>query len=543
MSLPRQRTFDDLGAPLHQVAFCVLDLETTGGSPATCEITEVGAVKYLGGELTGTFDTLVNPGAPIPPTITVLTGITQAMVVAAPRIEEVLPSLLEFVGNAVIVGHNIRFDMSFLNAAAERLGYGRLPHRTVDTLGLARRLINGETRRMNLGTLAAHFRSPISPNHRALADASATAHVFWGLLERAGTIGVTHLEDLLRLPTAKGSPHYSKIDLTEGLPRRPGVYMFRDRDGNVIYVGKAKNLRTRVRSYFYGDNRSSVAQMLRDLVAIDHIVCETEIEAEVTELRMIHGNAPRYNRRSRPPRSSQYVKLTAEEFPRLSVVRTRRDDGCLYLGPFRSRRTAGTVVNALWDAVPIRRCNTKGGKRSPACSFAQLGVALCPCDGTVGHAEYRAVVHRLRHGVEAEPAVLLEPLVTRIREYARTARFEEAAEMRDRHRALRRALEDRRNWMVLRGARLLWAEDAAGDSVLIENGRLVASWTAPQQPPLRATSSAPIDPYDVPASVMEAEEARLLWRWLDRPGVRIVETARPLATPREPVPVLSSLGA
>ncbi len=140
--------------------------------------------------------------------------------------------------------------------------------------------------------------------------------------------------------------------------------MFRDRDGNVIYVGKAKNLRTRVRSYFYGDSRSSVAQMLRDLAAIDHIVCQTEIEAEVTELRMIHGNAPRYNRRSRPPRSPQYVKLTAEEFPRLSVVRTRRDDGCLYLGPFRSRRTATTVVHALWDAVPIRRCNTRSGKRA-----------------------------------------------------------------------------------------------------------------------------------------------------------------------------------
>ena len=144
MAIPVQRTFDDLGTPLHQVAFCVLDLETTGGSPADCEITEIGAVKYVGGELVGTFDTLVNPGAPIPPTITVLTGITQAMVIDAPRIEEVLPALLEFIGTAVIVGHNVRFDMSFLNAAAERLGYGKLPNPTSDTLGLARRLVRGD---------------------------------------------------------------------------------------------------------------------------------------------------------------------------------------------------------------------------------------------------------------------------------------------------------------------------------------------------------------------------------------------------------------
>lgn len=543
MAIPVQRSFDDLGTPLHEVTYCVLDLETTGGSPADCEITEIGAVKYHGGELTGTFDTLVNPGAPIPPTITILTGITQAMVIDAPRIEAALPSLLEFIGTAVIVGHNVRFDLSFLNAAAIRLGYGKLPNPSVDTLGLARRLISGETRRLNLQSLAAHFRSPVAPNHRALADARATAHVFFGLLERAGTIGATHLDDLLRLPTAKGSPHYSKIELTERLPRRPGVYMFRDKNGNVIYVGKAKNLRTRVRSYFYGDSRRSVAQMLRDLGDIDFIVCSTEIEAEITELRMIHTNAPRYNRRSRPPRSPQYVKLTAEEYPRLSIVRTLRDDGCLYLGPFRSRRVANTVVSALWDAVPIRRCITKRGKRSPACSFAQIGVSVCPCDGSVSRREYQEIVSVLRDGVELYPASLLEPLVERIRDYARSARFEEAAELRDRHQTLARALADRRSWGVLRQAGLLWAEDAGGDSILVENGRLVASWSAPDQPPLGTTHAGPPSPYHVPESVAIAEEARLLWRWLDRPDVRIVETSHPLATPLHPIPALTSLQA
>ena len=235
-----QRSFDDLGAPLHEVPFCVLDLETTGGSPQNCEITEIGAVRFVGGEPAGTFHTLVNPGVEIPPTITVLTGITQAMVVEAPRIEEALPSFLEFLGGDVVVGHNVRFDLSFLNAAALRLGYGRLANRSVDTLGLARRLVRNELRSLRLGSLAAHFRSPVAPTHRALDDARATAHVLWGLLERAGILGVTHLEDLLRLPTARGAPHYKKIELTEALPRRPGIYLFKDRNDNVIYVGKAK---------------------------------------------------------------------------------------------------------------------------------------------------------------------------------------------------------------------------------------------------------------------------------------------------------------
>ena len=134
--LGAQQTFDDLGAPLFEVPFCVLDLETTGATARDCEITEIGAVKYQSGELQGTFHTLVNPGVEIPPTITVLTGITQLMVVEAPRIAEALPAFLEFIGDAVIVGHNVRFDMSFLNAAAERLGYGRLPNRTADTAAL-----------------------------------------------------------------------------------------------------------------------------------------------------------------------------------------------------------------------------------------------------------------------------------------------------------------------------------------------------------------------------------------------------------------------
>src|SRR5215510_4572088 len=113
----RQQSLDDLGTPLSQVTFVVVDLETTGGSPYSDAITEIGALKLCGGELLGRFETLVNPGVPIPPMITYLTGITEAMVLPAPRIDEVLPAWLEFARDAVIVGHNIRFDISFLDAA------------------------------------------------------------------------------------------------------------------------------------------------------------------------------------------------------------------------------------------------------------------------------------------------------------------------------------------------------------------------------------------------------------------------------------------
>jgi DNA polymerase-3 subunit epsilon len=540
MTLGLQRSFDDLGTPLIEVPFCVVDLETTGGSAADCEITEIGAVRYHGGQLEGTFQTLVNPGGPIPPFITVLTGITHAMVVEAPRIDEALPTFLEFLGDAVVVGHNVRFDLSFLNAAAERLGYGRLPNRSVDTAALARRMIRSEVRNLRLGTLAAHFRSPVTPNHRALEDATATAHVLWGLLERAGTLGVTHLEDLLELPTARGAPHYRKIDLTESLPRRPGVYLFKDRNGTVFYIGKAKNLRTRVRSYFYGDTRRRIADMLRELDTIEHRVCETELEASVTEIRLINAHAPRHNRRSRPARSPHWVALTDEAFPRLSLVR-KPHAGRVLLGPFRGRRSAQQVVEGIWDALPIRRCSGPPGSRDGPCAFAQLGVALCPCDATLREDDYQAVVETLWTGIVDRPHTLLDPLATRIEDLARDQRYEEAAWTRDRYRALARAMARRRAWRVMQEGGAVRAEGSDG-AALTQAGRLVAAWREGSEPPLfLAAETGENPPAPVASTLADAEEAHLVWQWLTSGTVRLIDADRPLSEPRDPVGNLEAI--
>ena len=149
-----QRSFDDIGTPLHEVTFVVVDLETTGGNRNDDMITEVGAVKVRGGECLGTFQTLVNPGRAIPPQISVLTGLTDALVASAPRIEAVLPSLLEFIGDAVFVGHNVSFDLGFVRAALERAGRPRWVGTVLDTVALARRLVRDEVPDCKLGTLA-----------------------------------------------------------------------------------------------------------------------------------------------------------------------------------------------------------------------------------------------------------------------------------------------------------------------------------------------------------------------------------------------------
>lgn len=526
MSLAHQPSFEELGTPLFDVTFCVVDLETTGGSAHGDAITEIGAVKVQGGEVIGEFQTLVNPGAAIPASIVILTGITQTMVIGAPDIEQVLPSFLEFAGNSIIVAHNAHFDLGFLNAAATRLGYGKLGNRSLDTVALARRLVRPEVRNLRLATLAAHFRSPVAPNHRALEDARATVHVLHGLLERAGSLHISHLEDLLRLPTAKGAPHYDKIGLARDLPRRPGVYLFKDSQGTVIYVGKAKNLRTRVSSYFYGDKRRSITNLMRELKSVDIVVCPGELEAAITELRLIHTHIPRYNRASKPSKANHFLILTSEAFPRLSITRTIHPDSEFLLGPFRRRKTAELVMHAIWDATKIRRCAGKPGARKGQCAMAQLGVAVCPCDGHLDPGAYRSTLASILDAADGDPSELLESLENRMRGHTTVQRFEEAAWCRDRYQALTQALERRRQWLELQRAGHLEAVGDHGEQAEIRFGRFARSWKRIDGRPLIAVEEG-LRLTPVPETVGEAEEANLIWRWLQHKGTRILGSSGP----------------
>jgi DNA polymerase III subunit epsilon len=326
----------DLGTPLFDVTFVVVDLETTGCAPGSDAITEIGALKLCGGELLGRLETLVNPGVPIPPMITVLTGITGAMVFPAPRIDEVLPQFLEFARDAVVVGHNIRFDVSFLDAALVALGYPRLRNRRVDTIALARRLTGDDVPNLRLETLARHFRTTVEPVHRAYADAAATAEVLHALLEHAGTFGVFGLDDLLAVPRMRAHPSAAKLALTARLPRAPGVYVLRDRDRRVLYVGSATNLRTRVRSYFASNHRRALPQLVRELASIEHRVCESVLEAEIRARRLTEELQPRFNAngttRARKPRARAGDRAAGRSHtPRRARARpsaARRTEGC-----------------------------------------------------------------------------------------------------------------------------------------------------------------------------------------------------------------------
>jgi DNA polymerase III subunit epsilon len=542
--LAGQRSFDDLGSPLHGVTFCVVDLETTGGSAHDCGITEIGAVRLRGGECLGTFQTLVNPGCAIPPSITFLTGITEAMVVQAPRIEEVLPTLIEFIGGSVLVGHNLRFDVSFIDAALSRGGEARLANTFVDTCALARRLVREEVPDCRLGTLATRFRLDHRPTHRALDDALATGELLHVLLERAAAYGVLGLDDLVSLPTMGGHPQAPKLRLTTQLPRSPGVYMFRDRAGRPLYVGKATNLRSRVRSYFSSDDRRKIGPMLRETHSIDHTVCRSTLEAAVLEARLIAAHLPRYNRQGTGRRRYVYVKLTNEAYPRLAVARVPRADGASYLGPLSSTRAARLVIEAIESVVPLRRCKgpMREGRavRSAPCAASQLGTALCPCAGDVSVARYGQVVDIVRRALSTDPALLLEPLHERMRALASAERFEEAADVRDRTSALASALFRQRRTEQLRRSGTVELDLGNGNCVELDGGRLLRAWSVGElalgvacEPPPPATTGW------IPAEL--ADELACVAAWLDKNArnVRLVHCDGTLASILPAVPELA----
>ena len=466
-----QPTLDE-GVPLSEVDFCVVDLETTGGSPHDAGITEIGAVRYRGGERLGTFESLVNPMRPIPRFVAHLTGIDDRMVRDAPTIDAVLPSFVEFARGAILVAHNASFDVGFLNAALIARDLEPFTEPPVCTAKLARRVVWPDVPNVKLATLARYFRTPTQPSHRAFADAQACAEVLHGLIELGGRLGIATIGDLRLATRAQGRPNYGKIRLAEDLPRAPGVYLFLGRDGGVLYVGKSRDIRTRVRTYFYGDGRKKIENLLAETTAVEGRPCGSELEALALEARLIREHEPKYNRRGRTWRRYAYLKLDlAEAYPRLKVVREVRGDGA-FLGPFTSAARAHLAKEALEEAFPIRRCTRAMGAstRFSPCALAEMGRCLAPCDGRVDADAYGDLASAMRDALAA-PGGLLATLEARMHDLAAAERFEEAAGARERLRALAEALARSRQdaWVVGGSFRVL---DRDGREVAVDGGRL-----------------------------------------------------------------------
>lgn len=533
-----QLGFDELDTPLRNTTFVVVDLETTGGKAAEDAITEIGAVKIRAGEVLGEFATLVDPGRPIPPYIVQLTGITTAMVYAAPRIEEVLPAFLEFASGSVLVAHNAGFDIGFLQAAAARCRLAWPRCQVLCTVKLARRVLGrDEAPSVKLSALAELFRVSTVPTHRALDDARATVDVLHALIERVGNQGVhslTELRDYMPVVTAE---QRAKRALAAHLPRKPGVYMFRGPSDEVLYVGTAVDLHRRVRTYFTGsETRPRLREMVALATRIDHVECAHGLEAGVRELRLIAAHTPPYNRRSKYPMRGWWIILTDEAFPRLAVSRTPGPDA---IGPFSVRADAADVAALLAQMCGLRTCTRRIGRTArhgDRCPPVAVGSCAAARFGVQDASAYATQVEGVRAVVRGVADDAVEAVHEHLDALVRDQLFENAARLRDRLAAALVALRRTQRLASLAAVDELVAArpraEGGWEFAVIRAGRLASAGVAPRgvrpMPVVEAivAGAETVRPSPGPLRGASPEEIGLVARWLDGEGTRIVRASR-----------------
>jgi DNA polymerase III subunit epsilon len=481
---------------LADVPFVALDLETTGARAGTEKITEIGAVRIEGFREVRRFSTLVNPMRPIPRMITQITGITQEMVAGAPRIEEVIPELLEFLEGAVVVAHNAQFDVGFLNYELHRLKGRRLGEGAIDTLPLARALAPGLPN-YRLHTVAEALDAPVAACHRALADAQAAGHVFITLVGRLQEQGITRLGEVRAYVNPSSRSTLEKLHLTRDLPKCPGTYRFVDKDGHILYIGKADRLGERVRSHFVAsaDHARKVRQAVRLVERIDWDEACTPLEAIVQEQQLILEHRPSCNLHGTHPETYAYIKAGGPG-PGLNLFVSGRApkwlDGSdrpsqsarqpLTIGPFRGRSRLHAALDLLQRCYPIRRCPRQPGSRP--CARGVHSHCLAPCTGdpetTLKHDTLVIdIVRWLAGQADVELPDPMERAEEVVAILSRQRRYEEAQTLRE---ASEHLLSIRRSYASLAEARglrfaTLWPQDNNGDGPsvrlnLVWNGRL-----------------------------------------------------------------------
>ncbi len=236
------------------------------------------------------------------------------------------------------------------------------------------------------------------------------------------------------------------MDLKEkvsGLPLRPGVYIFKDGDGKVLYVGKASSLRDRVRSYFrrskdHGPRIEALVEKIRD---IDHVTTATEAEALLYESNLIKEYQPKYNVELRDSKTYPLIKITmSDDFPRVMVARGKKSDGSIYFGPYTDATLLHEAVKAIRRIFMFRTCS-KSPKR--ACVYDDLGLCSAPCEGKISKEDYAGRIKEVILFIEGKKSELIRRLTAKMKEYSAEKRFEEAAEIRNQIEALSTAVHKR----------------------------------------------------------------------------------------------------
>ncbi len=267
--------------------YAILDIETTGLSPSNEKIIEIAIFIHDGKEIIEEYTTLINPERKVPYNITRLTGITNEMVEDAPKFWEIAKDIVLLTEGKSIVAHNASFDYNFIRNEFKSLGYSFKRDRLC-TVKLSRKIIPTHSS-YSLGKLCQELGIEIEGRHRAAGDAFATVKLFEHLLKINPTLGKMDSSRFYNIDA----------DIIKNLPEETGVYYFYNKDGDIIYIGKSKDIKTRVFSHFSNENSERALKMVDEIYDISYELTGSELIALLLESNEIKVQKPKYNRRQR----------------------------------------------------------------------------------------------------------------------------------------------------------------------------------------------------------------------------------------------------
>jgi DNA polymerase-3 subunit epsilon len=513
--------------PLRSAEFLAVDVETNGRAGELCEVTEVGAVLVGGGELHDRFESLVHVEQPLSRGIERFTGITQAMVDAAPRPLGVLKELAEMARDRVLIAHNASFDRRALSQAFERAGVEWPNPPFLCTVNLARKLAP-LSRRRGLATLAESLGIEVEGSHRALVDAETCARVFCALFPRLCTHAAT-VGDALEIagsrrragkPPRVRVPREERPDLSK-LPDDPGVYVFRDEHGRPLYVGKSVSVRSRARSHF-----CAPAGWTERAAVVDYKPTNSELGALVLENRLIKAWQPPGNKQLKRTDGWLYLRCRFDiEYPILELSEEPAPGRAVNIGPLRGKAAAEELIGQLESLFFLRHCGRRLRRREHASIYGQMGRCSSPCLGDLDPNAYRRKLDEALALFDAEDeasTLLLGHIEERMEEASAERRYERAEVLRRRRERLADLLA--RLGGVLRAthasSRLVLARHPVKprlDAFWVVAGRVRDWGPLPPMDELEERTAAALDaahPGTGAVPVEEVDEVRIVSSWL-----------------------------
>ena len=424
--------------PIEEAEFSVFDFETTGTSAKYDKVIEIGIAKIKGGEIVDTYSSFINPGRQVPFYITDITGIKTEDVAGAPYFEDIINEIEDFFGDSILVAHNLQFDKSFLKSELYQIGREEFKNSQICTLKIARKLYP-ELKSKSLKSLVSHFRILHKGVHRALGDAKATAEILIKMMkplkEEHDIENVSDLINFQGVPSSKSSFRVIKKKLVGdfvSLPDSPGVYFFKDAKDRILYIGKAKSLKKRVKNYFSNTAAKKAKKIVRQSSRLGYHQTNSELTALLTEAELIKKHKPPLNSLLKKFSQNYFIRVqNTHDYPDIKVATNFDFDGNDYFGPYSSRDTANTLVEIVNKTFKIRECSEKDFIKKRKCYLADIERCTAPCIDDKTNKEYKTELEKVYDFLSGNNQHAVDRLLNKMKTFAEDKKYEEAAEIRD----------------------------------------------------------------------------------------------------------------